>query len=194
MTIYLLLAESYINSKQNGQAQAQLEKVLAKDPKNLSALMLQASVYGSDKDYQKQADIYEQMLEMDPESQFWRSTIWLALYAQNIPRLDRAYDLAQRARVLSPHDPAIADTLGWIYFLRGSYPSALELIQESVAKLPNDPEIQFNLGMVNYMMGNEDAARTAFQRALQINAGPEFSDRDECKKLPGDSGHQSPIR
>ena len=35
--------------------------------------------------------------------------------------------------------------------------------------------------MVNYMMGNEDAARTAFQRALQITAGPEFSERDECK-------------
>ena len=65
--------------------------------------------------------------------------------------------------------------------MRGTYPSALELIRESAAQLPDEPEIQFHLGMVNYMLGNEDAARTAFQRALQITAGPEFSERDECK-------------
>ena len=180
MTVYLLLAESYINSKQNGQAQAQLEKVLASDPKNLSALMLQSSIYGLDNDYKKEADVYEKMLEVDPNNNLALNNLaWI--YAQNIPRLDRAYDLGQRARALMPNDPATADTLGWICFLRGAYPTALGLIQASSAKLPNDPEIQFHLGMANYMSGNEDAARVAFQRALQINAGLEFSDRDESK-------------
>jgi tetratricopeptide (TPR) repeat protein len=180
MTVYLLLAQSYINSKQNDQALAQIKEVLAKDPKNLSALMLQASVYGSNKDYQKQADTYEQMLEIDPQyTMALNNLAWI--YSQNIPRLDRAYDLAQRAHALMPDDPSTADTLGWISFQRGAYPSALQLIQQSSAKLPNDPEIQFHLGMANYMSGNEDAARTAFQRALQISSGPEFSDRDECK-------------
>lgn len=179
-SIYLLLAESYLNSKQNDQALAQLKEVLARDPKNLSALMLQASVYASNKDYQKQADTYEQMLEIDPQYTLALNNLaWI--YSQNIPRLDRAYELAQRAHSLMPNDPSTADTLGWICFLRGAYPTALGLIQQSSAKLPNDPEIQFHLGMANYMSGNEDAARTALQRALQISSGPEFSDRNECK-------------
>jgi tetratricopeptide (TPR) repeat protein len=54
------------------------------------------------------------------------------------------------------------------------------LLQESAAKLPNDPDIQFHLGMANYMSGNEDAARAAFQRALQLNLGS--PENDACKK------------
>ena len=178
--IDLLLAQVYYDSKQNDKALTQLDQALAVDPKNLSALMLKASAYGAENNYSKEADIYEKMLVIDPKYSLALNNL-ACLYSENLQQLDRAYELAQRARTLLPFDPAAADTLGWVCYLRGSYPAALPLIQESAAKLPDDPEIQFHLGMVNYMMGNEDAARTAFQRALQITAGPEFTERDECK-------------
>jgi tetratricopeptide (TPR) repeat protein len=176
----LLLAQAYVVSKQNDQALVQLDRVLAGNPKNLSALMLKASIYGLNQDFSKQADIYEKMLEIEPNDPLALNNL-AYLYSENLHQLDRAYELAQRARVLLPFDPSAADTLGWIYFLRGAYPTALGLLQQSAAALPNEPENQFHLGKVNYMLGNEDAARTAFQRALQITAGPEFPDRDECR-------------
>jgi tetratricopeptide (TPR) repeat protein len=176
--VYLLLAQLYLDSKQNDKAMAQLDTTLAKDPKNLSALMLKATIYGSSKDYDQQTDTYEKMLAIDPKCTPALNNL-ACLYAQNPRQLDRAYDLAQQARTLMPFDPNAADTLGWICYLRGSFPAALSLLQESAAKLPNEPENQFHLGMVNYVMGKDDAARAAFQSALQINQ--DFPEQDECK-------------
>ena len=87
--------------------------------------------------------------------------------------------LAQRARGLLPFDPSTADTLGWVCFKRGSYQTALGLLQESAAKLPAVPEVQFHLGMASYMMADEPAARAALQQAGQ--SGAAFPGRDECQ-------------
>ena len=62
---------------------------------------------------------------------------------------------------------------------RGSYPTALGLLQESAAKLTDQPEVQFHYGMANYMTADEADARAAFQRALA--GGMEFRGRDECQ-------------
>jgi tetratricopeptide (TPR) repeat protein len=175
---YLLLAQSYADAQKNDQSLQMLAKVLAKDPKNLSAMMLQALIYGKTKEYKKQADVYEAMLVIDPQCSPALNNL-ACIYSQNLINLDRAYDLAQRTRILLPLDPNVADTLGWINYLRGSYSVALGLLQESAAKLPNDPDIQFHVGMANYMSGNEAAARTALQRALQLN--PNFPESGECK-------------
>jgi tetratricopeptide (TPR) repeat protein len=176
--VYLLLAQVYTDAGQNDKALAQFDLALAKDPKNISALMAKAAIYGTVKDYKKQADTYESVLVIDPK--FSPALNNLAyLYSQNIIHLDRAYDLAQRARALLPFDPNAADTLGWICFLRGSYPAALGLLQESAAKLSAEPEIQYHLGMANYIVGNEAAAHAAFQRALQLN--PASSESAESK-------------
>ena len=69
------------------------------------------------------------------------------LYAERLNDLDKAYDLARKARDLQGNDPAIADTLGWVLSKRGDYQQALTILQESAEKLPDNPEIQFHLGM-----------------------------------------------
>lgn len=176
--LYLMLGQLYVEAKQNDKALAQFGLALKTDPNNISALMSQAAIYGTENEYKKQADVYEAVLVIDPKFSAALNNL-ACLYSQNIINLDRAYDLAQRARALLPSDPNTADTLGWIYFLRGSYPTALGLLQESTAKLPDQPENQFHLGMVNYMMGNEAAARAAFERALQVD--PIFAESAECK-------------
>jgi Flp pilus assembly protein TadD len=102
------------------------------------------------------------------------------LYAERLNELDKAHDLAQKARALQPGDAAIADTLGWILYKRGDYKQALALLQESAQNLPNDPEIQFHLGMASYMMGRTDEARTAFRQAAAAPA--DFPGKEEAKR------------
>ena len=41
------------------------------------------------------------------------------LYSDDLGQLDKAYDLAKKAREVAPNDPHIADTLGWILYKEG---------------------------------------------------------------------------
>jgi tetratricopeptide (TPR) repeat protein len=176
---YLLLAQIYTDTHENEKALATLNAAMARDPKDTSALMLAANIYTDQKDYKGAAAAYEKLLLLDPKFSPALNNL-ACIYSENLNQLDRAYELAQRARELLPFDPSAADTLGWISFQKGSYSTALGLLQESAAKLPANPEIQFHLGMASYMTADEAAARTALQKALQ--SGVAFAGRDECQR------------
>jgi Flp pilus assembly protein TadD len=94
--------------------------------------------------------------------------------------MEKAYQMAQRARELRPRDPYAADTLGWILFKRGEYPWALTLLQESADKLAAEPEVLFHLGMAHYMMGQEEPARSALRRAL--DGTKDFNGKDTAAR------------
>ena len=111
-------------------------------------------------------DAYEKVLSINPN--FVPALNNLAyLDAERLNDLDKAYELARRARDLQGDDPAIADTLGWVLSKRGDYQQALTILQESAEKLPDNPEIQFHLGMTAYAMGQTDIAKVALKKAAR---------------------------
>src|SRR5207247_8376661 len=85
------------------------------------------------------------------------------LYAEQLNDVDKAYDLARKARDLQGQDPAVGDTFGWVLYKRGDYQQALPILQESAQKIPDNPEIQFHLGMTSYVKGQTDQDREAIQ-------------------------------
>jgi tetratricopeptide (TPR) repeat protein len=89
------------------------------------------------------------------------------LYSERLNQLDKAYELARKARTGVPANAGIADTLGWILYKRGDYQQALELLQQAAAGLPGIPEVQYHVGMAYSMMGNVEAARAAFAVAAK---------------------------
>ena len=161
---YNLLISVYRAENKLPQAISQLEASLVKDPNSQQTLVTMALVYEQMKDYAKARDTYEKLLALNPNSVVVLNNL-AALYSERLNQLDRAYELAQKARNLAPGDGSIADTLGWVLYKRGDYQQALTLLQESASKLPENPEVQFHIGMTNYMMGQVDAARAAFERA-----------------------------
>lgn len=176
--VNFLLAQLYYDSRQDQRAMDVLNAALAKNPKDIPALMLLAVVQNDQKDYRAAANTYTKLLAVDPRySPALNNLAWL--YCNNLGDLDKAYDLAQRARQLLPTDPATADTLGWILFKKQQYNSALKLFQESANNLPDNPEVQFHLGLAHYMLADEDSAREAFQRALDLNK--DFPELHPCQ-------------
>ena len=141
--------------------------------------MVLAQIYEKVNDFPKAREVYERLLSVNPDSLYALNNL-AYLYAERLDQLDKAYDLAQKARSLQPADPSIADTLGWILYKKGDYQQALTLLQESARKLPNNPEIQFHLGMASYMMGDMDDARTAFRQAAA--AANDFPGKDEVQR------------
>lgn len=192
-TAYFLLAGIYTTTNQRQKALASLEKALARNPKDTTALMLIGVIHDQQKEYPAAREAYEKILAINPR--FIGALNNLAyLYAGPLHQVEKAYELAQRARELQPDDPHIADTLGWILYRKGQYPRALFLLEESIDKLAGTPEIQFHLGMTHYMMGEEESARLALQRAVQ--SGTEFDGLDQARKslavLETDAAHASP--
>ncbi|MGA7391284.1 MAG: tetratricopeptide repeat protein, partial [Terrimicrobiaceae bacterium] len=176
---YSLLISSYLARNELPQAIAQLQTVLAKNPKDVRALMLSAIIYEKMSDFSAARDAYEKLLSVDPS--FAPALNNLAyLYAERLKDLDKALELAQKARTLLPSNPAVADTLGWILYKRADYQQALTLLQESAQNLPHNAEIQFHLGMANYSMGRTNEARAAFGRAV-VELG-DFPGREEAQR------------
>lgn len=168
-TPYMLLAQLYLNSQHEDEALANLQTATAKNPRDVSTLMLIGILQQQKGDLKAAAEAYEKLLLANPS--FVPALNNLAyLSSEHFGQLDRAYELANKARELRPGDPIALDTFGWILFQRREYPWALTVLTESASKLTDNPEVQYHLGMVRYMTGDESGARSALAAAVQSPA------------------------
>ena len=86
--------------------------------------------------------------------------------ADRTKRYQDALKYIQAAYKLNSTDPAIIDSLGWIYYRMGNYQKALEYLQRAFSTI-KDPEIGAHLGEVLWVMGKQQQARKVWQEALQ---------------------------
>jgi tetratricopeptide (TPR) repeat protein len=178
-TPYYLLAELYFVTHQDRNALANLQEAVRENPKDTSALMLIGAIEDRQDHHAAARDAYQEVLAVDPG--FSPALNNLAyLYSEDFGQLDKAFEMAQKARVELPNDPHAADTLGWILYKKHQYAWALSLLQESVEALPADAEAQFHLGMTQYMLGLEEPARASLERALQLSG--DFPGSEDAKR------------
>jgi tetratricopeptide (TPR) repeat protein len=128
-----LLISTYIASNRLNEAVGQLQSTLSKNPNDVWLLMSSASVYEKMGRYSDARDAYEKVLSASRDSLPALKSL-ASLYATRLNQLDRAYDLARKARSLAPEDAEISDALGWILCKRADYEQALTLLNESTAK------------------------------------------------------------
>ena len=163
------LTSVYVAERQIGKAIAQVQSFLAGNPKNPGALMLLGNLYQDDNQIDKARQTYEQLVSIDPNNAPAMNNL-AYIYAQNQGDIDKAADMAEKARAILPGDPGVADTLGWILYKKRDFRHALALLQQSASKSPSSPDILYHLGMANYMMDIPDAALTALRQAQQSPA------------------------
>jgi tetratricopeptide (TPR) repeat protein len=176
--VYLLLAQLYVSSNRQQQAIEKLNATIEKN-KSVPALILLASIHERAKNFAAARDAYETLLTVSTNNALAHNNL-AVIYSEHLGQIDKAHDLAKRARELNPNEPHMADTLGWILFKRGDYRNALRLLQESSSKLPDNPEIQLHLGMAHYMLGEEDASRIALQKA--VDASADFRGKEDARQ------------
>lgn len=177
--LYLALAKFYVRMNRQQQAIDRLEENLKRNPKDTMALLLMATIYTQSANYAKAGETYERLLAANPQSGPALNN-YAYLCSENLGRLDKAQQLAQKARAAFPQDATIADTFGWILYRQGNYSAALPLIQEAAEKLANDAEVQCHLGLTRYMLGQQALARTALQRSLELSTN--FPGRMEAQQ------------
>jgi tetratricopeptide (TPR) repeat protein len=162
----LLVARLYSSTGRSAEALVELEAVASRDSHDPGVLMLIGSLHSQARSYVQARMAYERALAINPDYAPALNNL-AYLLGEHFDQVDRAYELASRARTLQPDDPSIADTLGWIHFKRGDYQEALGLFKESAAGLPEEAEIQFHLGLAHAMLGHENPARVALEASLE---------------------------
>ncbi len=107
-------------------------------------------------------------------------------YADRNIHLKESRVLLEKALSLSPNDPFILDSMGWLYYREKNYPVALEFLNKA-ASLRLDPEIIEHQVVVLKAMGRDEEAARVWRVGLR-----QFPDnvqlRDKGKALGLDSG------
>lgn len=85
--------------------------------------------------------------------------------ADRTSRLDEALVLIEKALQLAPKDPAILDSLGWVYFRMGKLKQALTLLEQAFALFP-DAEVAAHLGEVLWALEDRAQAKAIWSKAL----------------------------
>jgi tetratricopeptide (TPR) repeat protein len=189
------LSKVYSASGKSDMAIKELEKVLEKNPRNPTVLLQLGLLEEQKRNFDKAVSRYQQVVEIQPKALVALNNL-AYIYADQLGKLDAAYDAAKKARDAARTEPSIADTLGWVLYKRGDFTGALPLIQEAVEKLSDNPEVSYHLALVHEAMGQKQAARTALTRALAL-AG-EFPSREKAqeklKALEANPGNNSPAK
>ena len=128
----------------------------------------------------------EQVLKMYPN--MWSmandAAFILADYGKGKNDLDKALTLAQKAQSLTPENPLVLDTLGWVYYKRGELKQAAGLVGKSASQKPRkNPIFNYHLGMVYYQAGDKGKAKEFLQFAAA--AKENFAGKDKAQKNTG---------
>jgi tetratricopeptide (TPR) repeat protein len=175
---YLRLAELYAVTGKYDAALTHALDALAIDPNNTRAMLVAGTAYQQRGDVGKARAQYENLLKVNPRDGGAANNLAVLLSEQG--DLDGGLKYATLAQQLSPADPHIADTLGWILYRRRSFDEAAKFIRGSAAQLPDSPMVNFHLGMVSQQIGDLGTARQALTKA--VSSPTNFVGKDEARK------------
>ena len=126
--------------------------------------------------------VYERALKADPN--FWFAANNLAFllseFSDQKADLDRALELSQKALKKRPGDPAILDTIGWVYYRQGDFSKAQGLIEQALAGAPDSAILNYHMGMALYKTDQIEEAREKLEKALA--GDDEFNGRKKAEE------------
>ncbi len=117
-----------------------------------------------------EADL-RRVIQMKPDYAHAYNALGYTL-AEKTQRLQEAKELIEKAFKLSPDDPFIQDSLGWVHYRLGDADAALKHLQAAYSAR-NDPEIAAHLGEVLWKVGQRDEAQKIWRAALSENPNHE---------------------
>ncbi|WP_348754010.1 tetratricopeptide repeat protein, partial [uncultured Aquincola sp.] len=153
-----LMAESQMlrEVRQWQAAHDVLAAATARQPEDATLLYEQAMMAEKINKPAEMEQLLRRVIQLKPDHAHAYNALGYALADRN-QRLPEARDLIAKALSLSPGDPFITDSLGWVEFRLGNREEALRLLRQAYSARP-DPEIAAHLGEVLWAQGERDEA------------------------------------
>jgi Flp pilus assembly protein TadD len=123
---------------------------------------------------------YQKALDIQPNTAVAANNLaWLM--AEDGKDLDRALELARRAKLAAPQSPSVNDTLAWVYYKRQLFDSAVPLLQEAVKQSPEHAVYRFHLAAALNGQGKKEQAKSEMAKAVKLD--PALKNRDDVKRV-----------
>ena len=112
--------------------------------------------------------LLRRVIELKPDHQHAYNALGYSLAERNV-RLTEARSLIQKALELSPGEPSITDSMGWVEYRLGHRDEAIRLLRDAYRSQP-DAEIAAHLGEVLWVNAQTDEARRIFAEGRKRDA------------------------
>jgi len=166
------LGQVQIAEGQTSQALATYQQSIKDNPREITFYNLCAALYESQSQWDQAKAMYQQALNVQADNPIASNGLAYLILQQG-GNVDLALAMAQTARRGVPDSPNFADTLGWAYYQKGVYQSAISLFQEAMRLnekqgRADDADFHYHLGLA-YQKTNQPAmARQQLEQALKI--------------------------
>ena len=179
MQAYSLLGSLYVKEKKLDEARRQFEVAATKQARPVAAHTIVGMIYEMQQNRAEAIKAYQRALDLDPSTPVAANNLAFLL-AQGGENLDQALALAKAASARLPDEPAVRDTVGWVYYKKDMPLLAVPEFEKCVKQAPKNPTFQYHLGMAYARTGDAARARQALESALQIN--PNFDGATDARQ------------
>ena len=155
------------------KALALYQQSIKDNPRDVTFYVLSGELYEAKKDWDHAKGMYQQALSISPGHPLASNNLAFVILEQG-GNVDVAMGLAQTARRGMPDSPNAADTLGWAYYQKGIYQSAISQFQEALRLAekrgdPDDADFHYHLGLA-YQKANQNVqARQQLEKAVKLS-------------------------
>lgn len=137
--------------------------------------LLAGGIYESRQDWSRAKQLYQNVIDIQPDNAIASNNLAYVMLQQG-GNVDVALAMAQTARRQLPNNASSADTLGWAYYHKGVYDSAIGLFKEAVKRDPDNATYNFHLGLAYAKNGQAALARQQLERVARIKPGSQESE------------------
>lgn len=155
------------------QALALYLQSIKDNPREVRFYILAGELYEAKQNWDQAKTMYQQALSISPDHPLASNNLAYVILQQG-GNVDVAMGMAQTARRGMPNSPNAADTLGWAYYHKGIYQSAISQFQEALRLNeknggPDDAVLHYHLGLA-YEKSNQNAlARQQLEKAAKLS-------------------------
>jgi len=173
----------------------QVQGLLSTKPDDDDLLYNLGVIYGEADRTDESVEFMRRALAANPDNASALNYIGYT-WAERGINLDEAEEMIERAIVLRPEDGYIADSLGWVFYMRarplvegGNLPAARKYIDQALAALEHaddltggDPVVSEHIGDTYLLLDEKQRALDKFEEALRME--PRFGEQpDLLEKL-----------
>jgi tetratricopeptide (TPR) repeat protein len=122
---------------------------------------------------------YRRAIQLNPQDVIAANNLAASLSDQQ--ELDDALEFARDALHVASANPAIKDTLGWIYYKQGRFEKAYPFLAEASAGLPRHPVVRYHHAVALSKIGKQKEALSELKAALSLPGG--FPEADRAARM-----------
>jgi tetratricopeptide (TPR) repeat protein len=170
---YKLLTEVQLllDEKKLGEAREVLAKANAETPDDVDLIYQEAMVDERLNRLEDMERLLRRILVLQPDNSQALNALGYSLADRNL-RLEEALGMVRQAHELSPADPFIVDSLGWVEYRMGHFDAAATLLAQAYSSR-KDTEIAAHLGEALWADGKREEAARVLRDAHRLDAGNE---------------------